>query len=173
MKQWFILHVYVGYEKKIKEFIFKEAKLHGLEEFLEEVYIPVRTVSKISKGKRIKREKRVYPGYILLFMELNDALLNLISNAPSVMPFPGIGKSPHPITEEEAQRALGIQKGTAEQEETLFSRGDSVRIIDGAFADFSGVVEEIYSDNERLKIMVTIFGRLTPVELSFFQVEPI
>ncbi len=173
MKQWFILHVYAGYENKIKEFILKEAKLRGVDEYIDDVHIPVKTVSKISRGKKRRVERKIYPGYVLLSMEPNQELIDLVSNAPGVMPFTGIGKKPCPISEEEAGRALGTQKITEGGGEFPFSKGDSVTIIDGPFTDFTGVIEEIYGDRERLKVMVTIFGRLTPVELNFLQVEPI
>lgn len=171
MKQWFILHVYVGYENKVKEFILRETKMRNLEEAIEEIFIPVKTVQRIGKGKRIKVEKKIYPGYILLQMEPDEEVIKLISNVPGVMPFSGFGRKPYPVEEEEVSHILGLQKDKEKIEEVPFSKGDSVRIVDGPFADFAGIIEEIYQERDRLKVMVTVFGRSTPVELSYFQVE--
>ncbi|MCK4595432.1 transcription termination/antitermination factor NusG [candidate division WOR-3 bacterium] len=172
MKQWFILHVYVGYENKVKEFILRETKMRNLKEAVEEIFIPVKTVPRIGKGKRIKVEKKIYPGYILLQMEPDEEVIKLISNIPGVMPFSGFGRKPYPVEEEEVSHILGLQKDKEKIEEVPFSKGDSVRIVDGPFADFAGIIEEIYQERDRLKVMVTVFGRSTPVELSYFQVEP-
>jgi len=172
MKQWFVLHVYVGYENKVKEFILKETKIRDLKEYIDEIYIPVKTVLKIGKRKRTKVEKKICPGYILLLMEPKDELIGLVSNVPGVMPFSGFGRKPYPVKEDEVAHILGIQKTKEGVQETPFIKGDSVRIVEGPFAEFSGVVEEIYQDRDRLKVMVTIFGRPTPVELSYYQVEP-
>ena len=172
MKQWFILHVYVGYENKVKEFILRETKMRNLQEAVEEIFIPVKTVPRIGKGKRIKVEKKIYPGYILLQMEPDEEVIKLISNIPGVMPFSGFGRKPYPVEEEEVSHILGLQKDKEKIEEVPFSKGDSVRIVDGPFADFAGIIEEIYQERDRLKVMVTVFGRSTPVELSYFQVEP-
>lgn len=172
MKQWFILHVYVGYENKVKEFILRETKIRKLEGYIDEIYIAVKTVPRVGKRKKIKVEKKVYPGYILLLMEPRDELIKLVSDVPGVMPFSGFGRRPYPVSEAEATHMLGLQKSKEGIQEVPFIKGSSVKIVDGPFADFSGVVEEVYQDRERLKIMVTIFGRPTPVELSYFQVEP-
>ncbi|MCK4256719.1 transcription termination/antitermination factor NusG [candidate division WOR-3 bacterium] len=172
MKQWFILHVYVGYENKVKEFILRETKMRNLEEAVEEIFIPVKTVQRIGKGKRIKVEKKIYPGYILLQMEPEEEVIKLISNVPGVMPFSGFGRKPYPVEEEEVSHILGLQKDKEKIEEVPFSKGDSVKIVDGPFVDFAGIIEEIYQERDRLKVMVTVFGRSTPVELSYFQVEP-
>ena len=172
MKQWFILHVYVGYENKVKEFILRETKMRNLEEAVEEIFIPVKIVPRIGKGKRIKVEKKIYPGYILLQMEPDEEVIKLISNVPGVMPFSGFGRKPYPVEEEEVSHILGLQKDKEKIEEVPFSKGDSVRIVDGPFVDFAGIIEEIYQERDRLKVMVTVFGRSTPVELSYFQVEP-
>ncbi|MCK4330833.1 transcription termination/antitermination factor NusG [candidate division WOR-3 bacterium] len=172
MKQWFILHVYVGYENKVKEFILREIKMRNLEEAVEEIFIPVKTVQRIGKGKRIKVEKKIYPGYILLQMEPEEEVIKLISNVPGVMPFSGFGRKPYPVEEEEVSHILGLQKDKEKIEEVPFSKGDSVKIVDGPFVDFAGIIEEIYQERDRLKVMVTVFGRSTPVELSYFQVEP-
>lgn len=173
MKQWFILHVYVGYENKVKEFILSEAKNRNLEEGVEEILIPVKTVPKVGRGKKIKVEKKIYPGYILILMEDDEEIIKLISNnVPGVMPFSGYGRKPYPVDEEEVSHILGLEKDKEKVEEVPFIKGDSVRIVDGPFTDFTGTVEEIYQERDRLKVMVTVFGRSTPVELSYFQVEP-
>ncbi len=173
MKQWFVLHVYVGYESKVKEFILREIKIRNIEGFVDEIYIPVKIVPKVGKRKRTKVEKKIYPGYLLILMEPQDELIKLVSSVPGVMPFSGFGRKPYPVSEDEISYMLGLHKTKDGVQEMPFVKGNSVRIIDGPFADFSGVVEEVYQDRERLKIMVTIFGRPTPVELSYFQVEPI
>jgi transcriptional antiterminator NusG len=172
MKRWFVLHVYVGYENKVKEFILRETKIRNLEKYIDEIYIPVKTVPKVGRKKNIKVEKKIYPGYIMLLMEPEEGLIKLVSSVPGVMPFSGFGRSPYPVSEDEVTHLLGLRKTKEGVQEVPFVKGDSIRIVDGPFADFSGVVEEIYQDRDRLKVMVTIFGRSTPVELSYFQVEP-
>jgi transcriptional antiterminator NusG len=173
MKQWFIVHVYSGYEKKVADFIREEAQLHNLSHNIEEIFIPTKSVSKLGKGKRITVEKKLYPGYIAILMEPEEGIIELISKLSGVMPFAGKGKRPYLLKESEVNHILGIRtKKGEEKAEMPFQKDETVRIIDGPFTDFTGTVEEVFPERERLKLIVTIFGRATPVELSFLQVEP-
>ncbi|HID93101.1 MAG TPA: transcription termination/antitermination factor NusG [bacterium (Candidatus Stahlbacteria)] len=174
MKQWFLVHVYSGQENKVATMIKEESKVRNLEDSIGEIYIPTRLLSKLKKNKRVKVEKKLYPGYIAVYMEPEREVLDMISKIRGVMSFVGKGREPQPLKEEEIKRLLGFkQKEEEGVSEIPFERGESVKIIDGPFTDFTGTVEEVYPDKERIKLMVTIFGRPTPVELNFFQVEPI
>lgn len=173
MKKWFVVHVYSGQEHKVASII-REKIAHYDATKLEEIIIPTRKTSKFGKKKKTEVEKKLYPGYIVIHMEPEEELFKLIASTQGVLSFGKKGKEPQPILEEEKDRMLGYIKPEAGKvAEVLFTKGESVKIIDGPFADFAGVVEEIYPDKERIKLMVTIFGRQTPVEVSFFQVEPV
>jgi len=173
-KEWYIVHVLTGFEEKVKHIIEERIKQSGLEDRFGEITIPKRKVSKLSKdGKSVVTEKTLYPGYILVRMEKTNETMNLIASTPHIVGFLG-SKSAHNISEEEVQKILNImEKKVDVEKEFPYQKGDVIRIIDGPFTDFSGVVEEIYPDRERIKVMVTIFGRSTPVELNIYQVQPI
>ncbi len=173
-KGWYIIHVLTGYEEKVKHIIEERIKRSDMEDKFEEIKIPKRKVSKLSKnGKSVVMEKRLYPGYILIKMEKTDETMNLVASTPHIVGFLG-SKSAHNISEEEVQKILDImEKKVDVEKEFPYQQGDMIRIIDGPFTDFSGMVEEIYPDRERIKVMVTIFGRSTPVELNVYQVQPI
>jgi len=174
MKQWFLVHVYSGQENKVAALIKEESKVRNLEDSIEEIYIPTRLLSKLKKNKRVKVEKKLYPGYIAVYMEPKREILNMVSKIHGVMSFVDKGREPQPLKEEEVGRLLGFKQKEEEGiPEIPFERGESVKIIDGPFTDFTGTVDEVYPDKARIKLMVTIFGRSTPVELDFFQIEPI
>ncbi|MDI6840183.1 MAG: transcription termination/antitermination protein NusG [bacterium] len=173
MRQWFILHVYSGQEHKIANLIREEVAHQEVNNQIE-VIVPTKKISKLGKKGKMTVERKLYPGYIAIQMEPNDVLFKLISRTPGVLGFGGRGKNPQHMSKEEVDRMLAyIKPEESKISEIPFTKGESVKIIDGPFADFTGVIEEIYPERERIKLMVTIFGRQTPVEVGFLQVEPI
>ncbi len=171
IKQWYVVHTYSGFEEKVKISIEDNAQRRGLSDKISQILIPTEKVVEIKSGKKKESTKKFYPGYILMEMELDDDTWHLVSSTPRVTGFVG-GDKPTPVQQEEIDVIIQqIEKGPATQVKTQFDRGDSVRILDGAFANFNGFVDEIDKDHDKLRVMVTIFGRQTPVECNFFQVE--
>lgn len=173
-KRWYVVHAYSGYEKKVMRALQDRVKLHQMEEFFGEILVPTEDVVEIRAGQKRKSERKFYPGYVLVQMEMNDDTWHLVKSTPRVMGFiGGTADKPAPITEKEANAILQrVQDGVEQPKpKTLFDAGEMVRVIDGPFADFSGVVEEVNYAKSRLQVAVTIFGRSTPVELDFSQVE--
>ncbi len=170
-KNWYVVHTYSGYEEKVKTSIEERVKKKGLEDKLGRILIPTEKVIELRGGKKKETDKKFYPGYILVEMELNDETWHLIRSIPRVTGFVG-GTKPIPLPEEEVEVILQqIEKAPQQPPKTKYQKGEVVRIIDGPFTNFNGVVDEIDLDHGRLKVMVSIFGRQTPVELSFYQVE--
>jgi transcriptional antiterminator NusG len=172
-KNWYVVHTYSGYEEKTK--ITLESKIHSksLEDKIGRILIPSEKVIELKGGKKKETDKKFYPGYILIEMELDEETWHLVRNTPRVSGFVG-GAKPMPIPEEEVQQILQqIEKGPTAQVRTQFQQGEQVRIIDGPFSNFTGSIEEVDMDHGRLRVMVSIFGRQTPVELNFFQVEKV
>jgi len=168
---WYVVHTYSGYEDRVKASIEDNIKRRGLEEKITQVLIPTEKVIELKSGKKKEAVKKFYPGYILIEMELNDDTWRLVNSTPRVTGFVG-GEHPSPLLKDEIEVIIEqIEKGTATQVKAEFDIGDSVRIIDGAFNNFNGFVDEVDYDHNKLRVMVTIFGRQTPVELSFLQVE--
>jgi len=173
MKEWFILSVYSGQEDKVAQLIKKKLELTDYKDKVE-IVVPTKKTSKPSKEGKVVVEKKLYPGYIAIQMEIDDGLTKILSRIPGILSFGGKGKTPQKITEDEVNRMFGyIKPDATKPTEIPFLQGETVKVVDGPFADFTGVVEEVNSEKERLKLMITIFGRQTPVEVSFFQVEPI
>lgn len=171
IKQWYVVHTYSGFEEKVKISIEDNAQRRGLSDKISQILIPTEKVVEIKSGKKKESTKKFYPGYILMEMELDDDTWHLVSSTPRVTGFVG-GDKPTPVHQEEINVIVQqIEKGPATQVKTQLDRGDSVRILDGAFANFNGFVDEIDKDHDKLRVMVTIFGRQTPVECNFFQVE--
>ncbi|MBI4683336.1 MAG: transcription termination/antitermination factor NusG [Nitrospirae bacterium] len=171
IKQWYVVHTYSGFEEKVKVSIEDNAQRRGLSDKISQILIPTEKVVEIKSGKKKESTKKYYPGYILIEMELDDDTWHLVNSTPRVTGFVG-GDKPMPVHQEEINVIVQqIEKGPATQVKTQFDRGDSVRILDGAFANFNGFVDEIDKDHDKLRVMVTIFGRQTPVECNFFQVE--
>jgi len=170
---WYIVHAYSNFEKKVAESILASAKDKGLDQFFEEVFVPTEEVTEVRRGRKINTERRFFPGYVLVKMTLNDDTYHLIKDTPKVTGFLGSGNKPMPVPQKEVDRIRGvIEEGEARPRSTItFEIGESVRVTDGPFASFSGVVEEVDEDTERVKVAVSIFGRATPVELEFTQVE--
>ena len=173
-KRWYVVHAYSGYEKSVMRALQERIKLHGMEEKFGEVLVPTEEVVEMRGGQKRKSERKFYPGYVLVNMDMDDASWHLVNSTPRVMGFiGGTADKPAPITEREAEAILQRVEAGVEQPrpKTLFEPGEMVRVIDGPFADFSGVVEEVNYPKNRLQVAVTIFGRSTPVELAFDQVE--
>ena len=170
-KQWYVVHTYSGFEDKVKASIIDNTQRRGLAEKIAQVLIPTEKVIELKAGKKKETAKKFYPGYILIEMELNDETWHLVSSTPRVTGFVG-GEKPTPLHPEEIEVIVQqIEKGPSTQVKTQFERGDSVRILDGAFANFNGFVDEVDNLHNKLRVMVTIFGRQTPVEANFLQVE--
>ena len=172
-KHWYIVHTYSGYENKVRDSLRQRADALGMTEAIGEVLIPTEDVVEMRDGNRVISKKKFFPGYVLINMELNDATWHVVKNTPKVTGFVGSATSPVPLTQEEVDRIINQVSVAAEKPKPKFQfqRGDSVRIIDGPFSNFQGSVEEVNNDRATLKVMVTIFGRSTPVELEFLKVE--
>lgn len=173
-KRWYVVHAYSGYEKSVMRALLERIKLHEMEEKFGDVLVPTEEVVEMRGGQKRKSERKFYPGYVLVNMEMDDASWHLVNSTPRVMGFiGGTADKPAPITEREADAILQrVEQGVEQpRPKTLFEPGEMVRVTDGPFADFSGVVEEVNYPKNRLQVAVTIFGRSTPVELAFDQVE--
>ncbi|GBE00089.1 hypothetical protein BMS3Abin07_02135 [bacterium BMS3Abin07] len=170
-KNWYVVHTYSGFEDKVKSSIEDKIARKGLEERITKILIPTERVVELRSGKKKEFDKKFYPGYILVEMELDDETWHIVRSTPRVTGFVG-GSKPVPIPEEEVEEIVQqIEKGPVQQVRTQYEVGEPVRIIDGPFASFVGNVDEVDMDHGRLRVMVSIFGRQTPVELNFFQVE--
>lgn len=172
-KRWYVVHAYSGFEKKVATSLKERIELHGMQEKFGEVLVPTEEVVEMRSGQKRKSERKFFPGYVLVQMELDDDTWHLVKETPRVMGFIG-GKAdkPAPITDAEADAILQrVQSGDKPKPKTIFEPGEMVRVIDGPFNDFNGVVEEVNYEKSRLQVAVLIFGRSTPVELEFSQVE--
>jgi transcriptional antiterminator NusG len=173
-KRWYVVHAYSGFEKQVMRTLRERVALHEMEDRFGEILVPTEEVVEMREGKKRKSERKFYPGYVLVQMEMDDATWHLVKNTPRVLGFIGGTKDkPAPITEKEAEAILRRVESGADKPKpkTLFEPGEIVRVIEGPFADFNGVVEEVDYDKSRVKVAVLIFGRPTPVELEFGQVE--
>jgi len=170
-KNWYVVHTYSGFEEKVKISLEEKVENRGLQDKITKILIPTERIVELKAGKKKESEKKFYPGYILAEMELDDETWHLVKSTPRVTGFVG-GKNPVPIPVEEVEIIIQqVEKGPAPQIKTQFQKGESVRIIDGPFSNFNGYVEDLDMDHGRLRVMVSIFGRQTPVELNFLQVE--
>jgi transcriptional antiterminator NusG len=172
-KRWYIVHAYSNFERKVAESIKERAAAAGLSDMFEEVLVPMEEVVEMRRGRKVSSERKFFPGYVLVKMELNDETYHLIKSTPKVTGFLGTENKPIPITEEEAGRILQqVQEGVERPKPSVtFEIGEQVRVADGPFASFNGLVEEVDEERARLKVAVSIFGRATPVELEYAQVE--
>ena len=172
-KEWYIVHTYSGFEKKVAESLRQRVHAYGLQDQIGEVLIPTEDVVEMKGGKKVVSPKRFFPGYVLVQMEMNDDTWHVVKNTPKVTGFVGAGQKPAPLTQEEVDQVIHQVTVAAEKPKPkyTFESGETVRIIDGPFSNFSGLVDEVNLDRNTLKVMVTIFGRSTPVELDFLQVE--
>jgi transcriptional antiterminator NusG len=171
--RWYIIHVYSGFEKKVMTSIREQAQQQGLQDLFEEIIVPMEEVVEVKRGKKVNAERKFFPGYVLVKMELNDETWHLVRNTAKVTGFLGAGGKPTPIPDAEAQRVLHQMQEGIEHPRPLvtFIYGDQVRVTDGPFSSFNGTVEEVDEAKGRLKVAVSIFGRATPVELEYSQVE--
>jgi transcriptional antiterminator NusG len=172
-KRWYIVHAYSNFEKKVAEAIKERAKAASLEHLFEEVLVPSEDIIEMRRGRKVHSERKLFPSYVLVKMDMTDAAFLLIKNTPKVTGFLGADNKPMPISDAEAQRILRqVQEGIERPKPSIsFEVGEQVRVSDGPFASFNGVVEEIDEGRARLKVAVSIFGRATPVELEYGQVE--
>lgn len=174
-KQWYALHTYSGQEQKAKRHLESMITNEGLEDLFGEIVIPTEEVTEMKQGKRATTTKKFLPSYLLLQVELDKHIEQLVVNTPGITNFVGSGGKPTPLTDDEARRMLGRMESKREVEidEVPWRAGDQVKVIDGPFADFSGFVSEINLERKKVKVMVSIFGRPTPVELDFLQIESV
>jgi transcriptional antiterminator NusG len=172
-KKWFIIHTYSGFENKVKESLQTRSEAFGFADKIGQILIPTEEVVELRNGKKVTSRRLVYPGYVLVEMEMNDELWHAVKNTPRVTGFVGGGNSPVPLSADEVNQILYRQASSAERPrpKMTLEKNDSVRIVDGPFANFSGKVDEVNTERGTLRVMVTIFGRSTPVELEFLQVE--
>ena len=170
---WYIIHTYSGFEKKVAETLKSRVEAAGLRDQFGEVMIPTEDVIELRAGKRVVTPRLFYPGYVLVEMEMNNDTWHMVRSTPRVTGFVGSGQMPAPLTPEEVDRILHRVEVAAEHPKPrlTFDKGENVKITDGPFKDFAGMVDEINDDRSTLRVMVTIFGRATPVELDFYQVE--
>jgi transcriptional antiterminator NusG len=172
-KQWYIIHTYSGFEKKVKESLEGRVAAFGLGERIGRVLIPTEDVVEVRGGKKVVSTRMFYPGYVLVEMEMDDDTWHVVRSTPRVTGFVGSGQTPSPLSEAEVDNIINRVATSADRPKpkVTFERNEQVSIVDGPFATFTGIVEEINADRSTLKVSVTIFGRSTPVELDFAQVE--
>ncbi|OYV41775.1 MAG: transcription termination/antitermination protein NusG [Rhodospirillales bacterium 20-64-7] len=174
-QRWYVLHVYSGFEKKIATQIKEQAELKGLADAIGDIIVPVEEVTEVRRAQKVNTERKFFPGYVLIHMEMSDDAWHLVKDVPKVTGFLGSKTRPSPISDAEAERIMKqAQEGTENRRPAVvFEIGEQVRVADGPFTSFNGVVEEVDEDKGRVKVSVSIFGRSTPVDLEYGQVEKV
>jgi len=174
-KRWYIVQAYSNFEKKVAESLREQARQRNLGDLFDEIIVPTEKVVEVRRGRKVETERKFFPGYVLVKMDLTDEAFHLIKNTPKVTGFLGADNKPMPISENEAMRIMHqVQEGVDRPKPTIsFEVGEQVKVADGPFASFSGTVEEVDEARSRLKVAVSIFGRATPVELEFGQVDKV
>lgn len=172
-KRWYVVHVYSGFEKKIADHIKEQAAQKGLSDHIDDILVPSEEVTEVRRGRKINSERKFFPGYVLVKMELTDEAWHLVKDTPKVTGFLGSRNRPSPISEAEAEQIIRqAQEGVERPRASVsFEIGEQIRVGDGPFTSFNGVIEEIDEERQRLKVSVSIFGRSTPVDLEYGQVE--
>ena len=173
MKRWYIIHILSGSEKRIKQMITEQAAKKGLSDSFGDIIIPVVEVPEVKRGKQVKTEKKIMPGYMLVQMDLTDDTWHLVQNVPKVTGFLGTGPKPQPVPDSEVEEVMRQLENKAHtvSAANMHKVGDKVTVIDGPFETFSGLIEEVDAEKSRLKVSVSIFGRATPIDLNFNQVK--
>jgi transcriptional antiterminator NusG len=173
--KWYIVHAYSNFEGKVADAIRAEAVRQGLEEAFEEILVPTEEVLEVRKGRKVTASRKYFPGYVLVKMDMSDAAYHIVNNTPKVTGFLGSGKKPIPVSESEVRRILGQMEEDADRPHPTVSYeiGETVNVIDGHFSSFNGIVEEVDHEHARLKVAINIFGRATPVELEYAQVDKV
>jgi transcriptional antiterminator NusG len=173
--RWYIIHAYSGFEKKVAQAIQDQAKLQGLEPLIEQILVPTEEITEMRRGQKVSSERKFFPGYVLAKMEMTEQTYHLVKNTPKVTGFLGPQGKPIPISEKEAQRILmQVEEGVERPKSTImFEVGEQVQVCDGPFTSFTGMVEEVDEERSRVKVSVSIFGRATPVELEFTQIQKV
>jgi transcriptional antiterminator NusG len=173
--KWYIVHAYSNFEKKVAESIREQAHNQGLDDAFSEILVPTEDVVEIRRGRKVNAERKFFPGYVLVKMDMTDEAYHLVKNTPKVTGFLGSGSKPMPVSEREVARIIGaIEEGVERPKPTItFEIGETVRVTDGPFASFNGTVEQVDEERARLRVTVSIFGRATPVELEYGQVEKV
>ena len=172
--RWYVVHAYSGYEKRVMNALIEQVELQGMQDSFGEILVPTESVVEMRDGKKRKSERKFYPGYVMVEMDMNDESWHLVKDTPRVMGFiGGTAEKPAPLSQKEADTILERVREGADRptQKTIYEPGEVVRVIDGPFADFNGTVEKVNYEKSRLQVSVSIFGRATPVELEFSQVE--
>ncbi|MGJ8564064.1 MAG: transcription termination/antitermination protein NusG [Alphaproteobacteria bacterium] len=171
--KWYIVQAYSNFEKRVKETLEREAKEKGLEHLFEEILVPTEQIIEVRKGRKVESERKFFPGYVLVKMDLTDAAYHLVKDTPKVTGFLGSTNRPSPVSEAEVARIVGkIAEGVDSPRSMItFDIGETIKVIDGHFQSFNGTVESVDEEQERLNVLINIFGRSTPVELEYTQVE--
>jgi len=173
--KWYVVHTYSGHENKVKDYLLQAVKTHGMEDLFGQVLVPTEEVMELKRGKKVSVKKKYFPSYVFIQMSLSDETWRLVNSVPGLTSFVGQREKPQPVPEREIDEILARLEGDTSRIkiEAPFEVGDTVKVVDGAFADFSGVVDEVNPERGKVKVLVTIFGRATPVELDFLQVQPV
>ncbi len=171
--RWYVLHVYSGFETKVSDAIHEKARKQGLEDKVGDILVPTEEVMEVKRGQRVQAERKFFPGYVLAKLDMDDEVWHMVKDTPKVTGFLGSGNKPIPMSNAEAERILKqIQEGVERPRPSItFDIGEEIKVADGPFASFNGMVEEVDEEKGKLKVTVSIFGRATPVELEYSQVE--